>query len=228
MTSEQHYLLIGNSRWHWACQSKKGWEFFDTEAPKINKTKLDINLKAWAAVGAIPNHLYLNPVLKINIEEVPLVNLPPWLGIDRALAGWGAFKKMKVINNTPNGILIADAGTIFSITRIKANGEFGGGKLLAGINLQLKAMAQGAKNLREPNKISLPKEFFPKNTQEAMIRGTIDALIGVLTEAQNQTNVPIWLCGGNASIMYKELLNRNIEVIHYPNLILEGMIDLKN
>ena len=228
MATQTHYLLIGNSRWHWASQTNQDWAFFDTEAPKSDQTKLDIHLKAWAAVGPIPTHIYLDPVLRLNINEVPLLNLPPWLGIDRALAGWGAFKKIQVKKNNSKGILIADAGTVFSITRIQANGEFAGGKLLPGINLQLKAMSEGTRSLSEPNTLFVPEKFFPKNTQEAMLRGTIDSLIGALIESQKQSNDPIWLCGGNASIIYKELQKRTIEVKHYPNLVLEGMIDLKS
>tara|TARA_Y100001968_G_C19412332_1_gene747024 strand:+ start:979 stop:1662 length:684 start_codon:yes stop_codon:yes gene_type:complete len=224
---KQHYLLIGNSRWHWAYKSNKGWEFFDTDAPESNEL-LNIDLKAWAVVGRVSPNLSLNPDLQLNIDEIPLLKLPPWLGIDRALAGWGAFKKMQVTNNQPNGILIVDAGTVFSMTRIKANGEFAGGKLIAGLKLQLNAMAQGTRSLKEPHKISFPEEYFPVNTQEAMLRGTLDSLIGVVCEAQNQASAPVWLCGGNGLMIYKELQKRRIDVIHYPNLVLEGMIDLKS
>ena len=80
--------------------------------------------------------------------------------------------------------------------------------------------------LKEPEEIFAPKGPFPINTEEAMLRGIIDGFIGALTEAHIQTNFPIWLCGGNASIINKELKHRNIEVMHYPNLVLEGMIDL--
>ena len=30
MYSEENYLMIGNTRWHWASKIKKDWKFFHT------------------------------------------------------------------------------------------------------------------------------------------------------------------------------------------------------
>ncbi len=34
------------------------------------------------------------------------------------------------------------------------------------------------------------------------------------------------MCGGDAPIILNELKNTNIDINHYPNLVLEGMIDI--
>ena len=39
------------------------------------------------------------------------------------------------------GLLLVDAGTVLSLTRVTADGCFGGGQLIPGYRLQLQAMA---------------------------------------------------------------------------------------
>ena len=228
MQNQRSYLLIGNSRWHWAIQQTDTWFFFHTQ-PDLHKINTLANsLTAWAAVGETPKSLLQNTDKRIEISDVPLQKLPTWLGIDRALAGWGAFIKAKSSHSLSAGILIADAGTVLSITRITAQGEFAGGQLIAGLHLQLVAMANGTQNLRNPGPPSTNPEPFPITTAEAMQRGCIQALVGALITAQKEANMPIWLCGGDAPLLLQELRARNIDVIHHPNLVLEGIVDLQH
>ena len=126
-----------------------------------------------------------------------------------------------------NGLLIADAGTVLSINRITKNGEFAGGQLIPGLQLQLRAMETGTQNLINPGPSSSTPAQFALTTAEAMQRGSIQALVGTLIEAIKEANTPLWLCGGDAPILVKELEKRNTEVIHHPNLVLEGMVDIQ-
>ncbi len=227
MQCARSFLLIGNSRWHWAINSKEDFQFIHTSADTTKLQSLQDSLLAWAAVGPIPSGAFLNPKNRLEIKDIPLNKMPPWLGIDRALGAWGALKKSKVSNKTSTGLLVADAGTILSITRITANGEFAGGQLVPGLKLQLLAMTQGAHNLKDPGEIqpSLPS-IFPFSTAEAMHRGSVEALVGTLIEGQKQTNLPIWLCGGDSPIIFQELIKRNVNALHHPNLVMEGLIDI--
>tara|TARA_Y100001968_G_C19362557_1_gene720637 strand:- start:476 stop:1177 length:702 start_codon:yes stop_codon:yes gene_type:complete len=226
---EQCCLLIGNSRWHWALKKNNKWQFINTSIKDQYHQFLEVPLLAWAAVGEMPTEISLDPLLEVKIEEIPLQNCPNWLGIDRALAAWGAFYTAnKALNMHPNGLLIADAGTILSITRISANGQFIGGQLIPGLHLQLTSMATGTKNLIYPSIQDLPTEAFPLTTEAAMLQGTYQALLGTLIEAHQKANVPIWLCGGDAPVLIHGLKQRKIEVIHHPNLVLEGMLNLRN
>ena len=147
--------------------------------------------------------------------------------IDRGLAGFGAFEKARLFNSYSKGILVADAGTIFSLTRITNKGEFAGGQLIAGLKLQLSSMGYGAKNLHNPGPGDSEIDLFPWNTAEAKQRGSIQALSGALMEAILETKMPVWLCGGDAPVIIKALQKRNIDLIHHPNLLLEGMIEIQ-
>tara|TARA_Y100001968_G_scaffold142721_1_gene130418 strand:+ start:2025 stop:2747 length:723 start_codon:yes stop_codon:yes gene_type:complete len=227
---DKSYLLIGNSRWHWALNTKNSWDFIDTSLESNNRQYLKIPLSAWAGVGSIPRHINLDPNLQVTLKDIPLLNTPPWLGIDRALAAWGAFQKAKELSKMPeNGLLVADAGTIMSINRINANGKFLGGQLIPGLHLQLTAMSNGTEKLAYPSTELLPKDQFPLNTSEAMLQGSLQALIASLKVAQAQAKVPIWLCGGDAPLIIKSLgkSNQSLDFIHQPNLVLEGMIKIK-
>mgnify|MGYP001242205820 CR=1 FL=1 len=220
-------LLIGNSRWHWGFKENNEWKFISTSKKKKILQYLEKPLWAWATVGKIPQDINLDPSLQIELKDIPLLNTPPWLGVDRALAAWGAYSKSKEISKRhQNGLLVADAGTVFSLTRVNCKGEFIGGQLVAGMRLQLKAMAKGTKNLQYPEFESFPRELFPISTSNAMLKGTLQSLIGTLIEANRKEDVPIWLCGGDSPIIFKELEERQLEVFHYPNLALEGMIEL--
>ena len=225
---QRSFLLIGNSRWHWAIKKADSWHFFHTLPDLQIINTLDNPLSAWAAVGPIPKRLLMNNSKRIEINDVPLQKSPTWLGVDRALAGWGAFKKAKSSNTHSSGILVADAGTVMSLTRITAKGEFAGGQLIPGLRLQLSAMAYGTQNLNDPGSPSTSTKQFPINTAEAMRRGCLQALVGAIILAQKETNMPIWLCGGDAPVLMQELRKRNTHAVHHPNLVLEGMVDIEN
>ena len=218
------YLMIGNTRWHWAIKESNQWRFEHTTP---NNTNLMINKAQyikWASVGELPINHYLNLSNQIKIEDVPLKNKPSWLGIDRALGAWGAINKAKKIGEFSEGIILADAGTVLSLTLIDASEAFIGGQLTSGLSLNLEAMAKGTKNLKDPGLIEKMPVMAPFKTNEAMQRGALQSLIGVLTEAQMNFQMPIWLCGGDSHLIIKALNERKLNVKHHPNLVLEGMI----
>jgi pantothenate kinase type III len=64
--------------------------------------------------------------MRLRVEDVPLAGAPSWLGIDRALAGWEAWRQ------TGGPVLVVDAGTVLSLTRVDGEGRFQGGRLMAG------------------------------------------------------------------------------------------------
>ena len=146
----RHCLLIGNTRWHWAIEDKESWNFLHSTPDIAKLESIDKPLLKWAAVGHIPDNDLLHPSNQLSIKDVPLMKLPPWLGIDRALGAWGALRRVRKYNVKSKGFIIADAGTVLSLTKIGSNGEFEGGQLVPGLNLQLAAMAKGTKNLENP------------------------------------------------------------------------------
>ncbi len=226
--SKENCLMIGNTRWHWACRIKSEWKYFHTSPNPIEFINKEPSQITWAAVGPIPKIIQSSPARRLSLNDIPLLNVPSNLGIDRALSAWSAFQKASYLSNNKDGLLIVDAGTILSITKITNKGEFAGGQLIAGLKLQLSSMAQGALNLKEPSMKIIPKKTFQYKTEEAMIKGSINCLVGAIAKAYDETNLTIWLCGGDSLIIYKELIDRSINVKYHPNLVLEGMINILN
>jgi len=222
----QSCLLIGNSRWHWATKKKKEWKFIHSNPDETILTKQLIEPFRWAAVGRVPNTKNLRPEQEFRIDEIPLLNLPRWLGIDRALASWSVFNKANSVNAEFKEYVVIDAGTILSVTKISLNGEFIGGQLAPGLNLQLEAMSWAAEKLNHPGVKNLTSKKYPSQTNEAMQSGSLESIIGIIIQASQTSASPIWLCGGDAPILINHLNEKQIKVIHKPNLVLEGMIHL--
>ncbi len=226
MFLEKNYLMIGNTRWHWATKIQEEWKYFHTSPNPIEFKDKDYSELSWASVGLIPKNLQLSPSKKINLDNVPLINLPSNLGIDRALASWSAYKKQSSFKNKEQDLIVIDAGTIMSVTKITKKGEFAGGQLISGLRLQLSSMANGSLNLDNPILKTIPTKTFQHETKNAMIRGAINGLLGLILQITEETKLPIWICGGDAPILLNELKNKNIDINHCPNLVLEGMIDI--
>jgi len=223
---EKNYLMIGNTRWHWASKTKEDWKYFHTSPNPIKFKNKDYSKLIWASVGPVPEDIKLCTKKKIILDNIPLHNLPSNLGIDRALAAWSAFKKQSSLKSKEPGLIVIDAGTILSVTKITKKGEFAGGQLISGFKLQLSSMANGAFNLKTPIVQTIPYETFQYETNNAMIRGSMNVLIGFILKIFEETNLPIWMCGGDAPIILSELENKNININHCPNLVLEGLIDV--
>ncbi len=226
MSLETNYLMIGNTRWHWASKRKKDWKYFHTSPNPIQFKDKDYSQLTWASVGSVPGNIKLCPSKKIHLDNVPLINLPSNLGIDRALASWSAYKKQSSSKNKEQDLIVIDAGTIMSVTKITKNGVFAGGQLISGLRLQLSSMANGSLNLENPIIKTIPIDTFQHETKHAMVRGAINGLLGLILKIFEETKLPIWMCGGDAPLILNELKNTNIDMHYCPNLVLEGMIDI--
>ena len=127
MVSDINFLLVGNSRLHWAKYSKNQSQFFHTKKDQKVPENIDLDNLIWASVGKLPNFL-LKEENEIKTKDIQLSNLPDYFGVDRALACTAA---LKIIENPLNkDLLIADFGTILSITKLNANGFILGGQLI--------------------------------------------------------------------------------------------------
>ncbi len=227
MKTTRTCLLIGNTRWHFAEQNAHGWRFSHLLPSEANSWALrNDSLVAWASVGRLPDSLFLDPHLRLDLQDVPFNAAPSWLGIDRAFGVWGALLRSVRDGIAEQEMLVADAGTVLSITRVNSRGEFAGGQLVPGLRLQLSAMGNGTENLHDPGIEPIPLDLFPSGTAEAMRRGCLQSLIGTLIEAQREVDLPLWLCGGDAPALLEGLSERGVKAIHCPNLVLEGMVDI--
>jgi len=221
MVSDINFLLVGNSRLHWAKYSKNQSKFFHTKKEQKVPENIDLDKLIWASVGKHPNFL-LKKENEIKTKDIQLSNLPDYFGVDRALACIAA---LKIIENPfKKDLLIADFGTILSITKLNSNGSIIGGQLLPGFITQLKSMEQNAKNLKVPKKYDIPNKDFLINTEEAILKGVMNSLTGVINSLFNPENDILIICGGDSELLTKFLNTQKENIINAPDLVMEGMI----
>ena len=159
---------------------------------------------------------------EIKTKDINLSNLPDYFGIDRALACLAALKIIE--NPLKKDLLIADFGTILSITKLNSNGSIIGGQLIPGFLTQLKSMEQNTKNLKVPKKYDIPIKDFLINTEEAILRGVINSLTEVINSLFNPANDILVICGGDSELLTKSLKTQKENIINAPDLVMEGMI----
>ena len=222
MVSDINFLLVGNSRLHWAKYSKNQSKFFHTKKEQKVPENIDLDQLIWASVGKLPNFL-LKKENEIKTKDIQqLSNLPDYFGVDRALACIAA---LKIIENPfKKDLLIADFGTILSITKLNSNGSIIGGQLLPGFLTQLKSMEQNTKNLKVPKKYDIPIKDFLINTEEAILKGVINSLTSVINSLFNPTKDIVIICGGDSQLLTKSLKTPKKNIINAPDLVMEGMI----
>ena len=221
MVSDINFLLVGNSRLHWAKYSKNQSKFFHTKKEQKVPEHIDPDKLIWASVGKLPNFL-LKKENEIKTEDIQLSNLPDYFGVDRALSCIAA---LKIIENPfKKDLLIADFGTILSITKLNSNGSIIGGQLLPGFLPQIKSMEQNTKNLKVPKKYDIPIKDFLINTEEAILKGVINSLTGVINSLFNAEKDILIICGGDSQLLIKSIKTQKENIINAPNLVMEGMI----
>ena len=221
MISDINFLLVGNSRLHWAKYSKNQSKFFHTKKEQKVPDNLDLDQLIWASVGKLPN-FSLKKENEIQTKDIHLSNLPDYFGIDRALACLAALKIIE--NPLKKDLLIADFGTILSITKLNSNGSIIGGQLIPGFLTQLKSMEQSTKSLKIPKKYDIPIKDFLINTEEAILKGVINSLTGVIHSLFNPEKDILVICGGDSEFLSKFLKTQEEHIINVPNLVMEGMI----
>ena len=194
-----YWLLIGNSRWHWASQNLEGWRSWHAPPGLAAAPQVGLRLTGWAAVGPVPDQVGLDGGQRIGLSHIPLLEMPPWLGVDRALVGWRAWQ----LSGSP--VLVADAGTALSLTRVDAAGQFVGGRLMAGAALQLRALAEDTAQLPQPRvPDGMADGLWPTETEAAMGSGVLWGMAGAIALAAQQVwaeqpDCQIWLTGGDGA-----------------------------
>ncbi|NEQ57716.1 MAG: pantothenate kinase [Moorea sp. SIO4A1] len=252
-------LVIGNSRLHWAWfvdnTLKKAWDtnhltpaavaqlIKDWRSNVMSAEILPPQLKAQGKDPSKPLPLYIASVVPaqtalwqnysdttiLTLEDLPLSGLYPTLGIDRALAVFGAGHRYSY------PVLVIDAGTALTFTGANQNLQLIGGAILPGLGLQLQSLAQNTGALPA---IELPAQL-PKRwsleTSEAMASGVVYTVLASIRDfiedwQSKFPNSQIALTGGDSEQLVTYLQSQFPEIaaqiIVDPYLIFWGMLSV--
>ena len=223
MTNIVDYLLIGNTRLHWAFYKNSSYKFSHTLVNDSLPKNIDFKKLIWASVGNYSTNNLLEKN-QVTLKDINLRNIPHFIGIDRALVCFAALSMFK--NKLSKNLLIVDLGTTVSITKIDNQGNILGGQLFPGFTTQLKSMEQSTKNLISPKKLFIPSNKFEISTMNAMLRGVYNSIIGAINISFDRTKDLLILCGGDANLIGNSLKKEIKNFIIEPNLVMYGMIFL--
>ena len=223
MMNNVDYVLIGNTRLHWAFNQNHGYEFSHTFLNESLPNNIDFKKLIWASVGKYPTNNFLKKN-QVTLKDINLKSIPNFIGVDRALVCFAALRMIK--NKLSKNLLIVDLGTTVSITKIDNQGNILGGQLFPGFTTQLKSMEQSTKNLAFPNKLFIPNKKFEISTMNAMLRGVYNSITGSIQISFDSTKDILILCGGDAKLVGNSLKKEIKNFIVEPNLAMYGMIFL--
>ncbi|GAB4133189.1 MAG: pantothenate kinase [Cyanobacteria bacterium J069] len=245
-------LAIGNSRLHWAAFSDdkllRSWDsdYWSAEAIAQFATKpavLPLPISAdfpWQApvplaiASVVPEQTRLwqsYPAHRlITLANVPLTNTYATLGIDRALALWGAICRL----GAP--VLVIDAGTALTFTAASEGNQLLGGAILPGLRLQQQALAKDTAALPavafSPGEPEVLPSRWAIDTPTAIRSGILHTLLAGIQDfatdwlLQNP-NGAIALTGGDAPLLHHALQQRNPTLAAHiqldPALIFRGI-----
>lgn len=111
----------------------------------------------------------------VTLDNLPLKNTYPTLGIDRALAAYGCVVRYG------KAALVMDAGTAFTFTGIDAGQRLIGGAILPGVRLQFQSLGTQTASLPHLAVTSFERLVLPDRwaleTQSAILSGVMYTLV---------------------------------------------------
>ncbi len=158
--------ICGNSRFHWGRVGGSDPAIATWETPHLTAAQVrdlvgsgfdfapwgvdgTINPDGVAIASVVPSQLALweryQQVEIVTLDRVPLQQLYPTLGIDRALAVLGAGTKFGF------PVLVIDGGTALTLTGANGDRALVGGAILPGLGLQLSMLSQNTAQLPDLN-----------------------------------------------------------------------------
>ena len=93
-----------------------------------------------------------------------------------------------------------------------------------GFLTQMRSLEIATKNLNSPKRFKVPDIDFSIKTEEAIINGVLNSLVGLINLIFDPSKDILIICGGDSKLV-ENILKKNIhEFIIAPNLVMEGMI----
>ena len=216
-------LIAGNSRYHWGWwrngQLKRTWH-----TPWHSPTTRWVqNQCGWPVyvVSPVPAQVELwrrYPQAHIfTLSDIPLPGVYATLGVDRALAAWGA----SWLYGTP--VLDIDAGTAISLSAVDAQGHFMGGAILPGLTLQAHSLHQGTGALPL---VTWPEQLPPvwaKDTVQALQSGMGYTLLAGLRFYLEQWAGQVVITGGDGAWLWQHLQHERPPLFWEPDLLVRAL-----
>ena len=239
-------LVIGNSRLHWGYFEEKSlievWHskhltqavtpeiLFDNLLPStVQNIITDRELPVYLA-SVVPSQTALwqsYPHLhQITLKDIPIKNLYPTMGIDRALAIYGAGK----FYGYP--CLVIDGGTALTFTGVNQEETLVGGAILPGLRSQFNLLNQETAQLPLIEYSSSLPHRWAMDTPNAIRSGIIHTVIAgihsfILDWLQQFPTSKILITGGDSNTIYQYLLIQhpelNDKIIITGDLIFRGL-----
>jgi type III pantothenate kinase len=235
-------VMVGNSRIHWAYYyggqclgivhsghrdrgvTVAGVEELFQQAQELKvKPQFEGSIPlVFASVVPSQNQYFATypAAIHLQLQDVPLKNTYPTLGIDRALAVVGAGDRYGL------PCLVIDGGTALTYTGVNGKGELVGGAIAVGIRQQLLTLSQSTANL--PLVTLNPGEpRWPTNTEDAIAVGVLSHTLAGISFLIEQwlTQFPasaLVVTGGDGPLIYEQLRDR-YDLISDRDCIFDGM-----
>ncbi|NJM17229.1 MAG: pantothenate kinase [Richelia sp. RM2_1_2] len=244
-------LTIGNSRLHWGLFNQQTliqtWDtnyLTESEIRSLAENKTLEQILFHPPIPPLPplfiasvvpqqTELWQNypKVNFISLKEIPLNNLYPTLGIDRALALLGAGETWTFPT------LVIDAGTALTFTGADSHRNLIGGAILPGLGLQLATLSQKTGQLPKVELSQQLPQRYAQNTNEAIQSGIIYTLLAGIKDfiaawLQDYPASKIVITGGDRNLLFTYLKSQFPEIaagiIVEQNLILWGIQKIKS
>lgn len=247
ITSSWIALNIGNSRLHWALfEDDQIRERYNT--PHIAEESviwlndrvpnsatglislvyqsvpgISIESELWVA-SVVPKQIdYWRNIPNfhcISLSEIPLHRLYPTLGVDRALALWGALQLYR------SPALVIDCGTAMTFTGANEKHELIGGAIVPGVRLQFQALGQQTAALPTIEQVEILPERWATSTGSAIESGILYTLLagirGFIKDWNQQfEKTAIVLTGGDAELIYRLLEQTEPQIFERVQLDLD-------
>jgi len=238
-------LAVGNSRLHWAWFRQQilieTWDtphllnvvnpgqlpqlFLCSNLIKKGWINLPVYLASVVSEQKANWHQYGNFTV-ICLQDIPLSNTYATMGVDRALAAWGA------IATYEQTCLVIDGGTALTLTGVDIQGKLIGGAILPGLRSQLQTLQQKTAALPE---VRLPATLPPRwalDTRQAIASGIIHtAIAGIqnyITDWRSRfPNSQVIFTGGDGQLLcqywQQQFPDFTQKIIVDHNLVFQGI-----
>ena len=174
-------------------------------------------------ITAVDNVFKLNSIIlstEINTGVKIVLDNPQEAGADRIANAAGAYVLYK------HPVIVVDFGTATTFDIVNGNGEFVGGIIAPGLNLQLKALNKFTSKLPRIE-VALSNSAIGHNTSDAILsgvlRGSAAMIDGLIEQCEKELGEKaVIVATGGYSGLVANYLKRHFDFIN-PTLTLEGL-----